>query len=353
MRLLWPVLRQWLSTGTPFALATVTSAAGSAPRRAGAVLAVAAGDGGFCGSTSNGCLEAEVIDAASACLGDLQVRDLHFDAVGDPPWREGLACGGSIDIRAEPWWALQSDASGPAAAEAVRRWLDDDSPGALLSRGTRHLAIDATGNPDPGPAGFSPGTVATGRRLFESGHGFTSLQDAGGPVLFRPFPRQPRLCLVGAVEIAVHLSTLATASGWKVAVIDPRAAYASPHRFPSRPWRLAAAEPADVLPTLDLGPADAAAVLSHDPRIDDPALTALLSTPVGWIGALGSTSSHAARRDRLSSAGHGPDDLARIEGPAGIRLRTGDAVGAAAGILAGILRWSASRVTSGDSPPPP
>jgi xanthine dehydrogenase accessory factor len=126
------------------------------------------------------------------------------------------------------------------------------------------------------------------------------------------------LVIVGAVHLAQALIPLARAAGYDVTVIDPRAAFASPERFPDvvvhDEW------PDEVLPKLDLGPRTALVALTHDPKIDDPALNAALHSGCFYIGALGSKKTQGARRDRLAAAGFKEADLSRIHGPIGLSI---------------------------------
>lgn len=126
------------------------------------------------------------------------------------------------------------------------------------------------------------------------------------------------LIIVGAVHLAQALIPLARAAGYDVAVIDPRAAFASQERFPDvsvhSEW------PDEVLPKLDLGPRTALVALTHDPKIDDPALTAALGSRCFYIGALGSKKTQGARRERLTAAGFVEADLNRIHGPIGLSI---------------------------------
>ncbi|HSI18198.1 MAG TPA: XdhC family protein, partial [Sphingomonas sp.] len=101
-------------------------------------------------------------------------------------------------------------------------------------------------------------------------------------------------------------------------VIDPRARFLTPERFPGT--MLDDRWPDEAVTALRPDPATAVVTLSHDTKIDDPALIAALASPAGYVAALGSRKSHAARLERLAAAGFGPDDLARIEGPAGLNL---------------------------------
>jgi xanthine dehydrogenase accessory factor len=127
-----------------------------------------------------------------------------------------------------------------------------------------------------------------------------------------------QLVIVGAVHLAQALIPFARAAGYDVTVIDPRAAFASSERFPGvtvhSEW------PDEVLPKLDLGPRTAVVALTHDPKIDDPALAAALRSRCFYIGALGSKKTQGARHERLTAAGFGEADLQRIHGPIGLSI---------------------------------
>jgi xanthine dehydrogenase accessory factor len=127
-----------------------------------------------------------------------------------------------------------------------------------------------------------------------------------------------RLMLVGAVHIAQSLAPMAALAGYKVTVIDPRSAFASAERFPG--VELVADWPDDVLPGLKPDKRTAIVTLTHDPKIDDPALQAALKSDAFYIGSLGSRKTHAKRAERLAEAGFGPDKIARIRGPVGLAI---------------------------------
>jgi xanthine dehydrogenase accessory factor len=126
------------------------------------------------------------------------------------------------------------------------------------------------------------------------------------------------LAIVGAVHIAQPLSLMAAFAGYRVRVIDPRGAFATAERFPdveiSRDW------PDDALTKAPLTPRSALVALTHDPKIDDPALTAALKSDCFYIGALGSKKTHAARRVRLEQHGFSGAELDRIHGPVGLAI---------------------------------
>lgn len=127
-----------------------------------------------------------------------------------------------------------------------------------------------------------------------------------------------RLILVGAVHIAQALVPMAQLAGYEVIVIDPRSAFGSIERFPgvqlSNDW------PDEAMALLKPDLRTALVTLTHDPKIDDPALIAGLKSDVFYIGALGSKKTHASRLERLAAEGFGPDDFVRIHGPVGLSI---------------------------------
>jgi xanthine dehydrogenase accessory factor len=124
--------------------------------------------------------------------------------------------------------------------------------------------------------------------------------------------------VVGAVHIAQKLTPLARLADFAVDIVDPRAAFASPARFPD--VGLHHAWPDAAMATLAPDVSTAIVTLTHDPKLDDPALIAALRSPVFYIGALGSRKTHARRLDRLREAGFGEADLARIHAPVGLPI---------------------------------
>jgi len=126
------------------------------------------------------------------------------------------------------------------------------------------------------------------------------------------------LAIIGAVHIAQPLARMAALTGYRVRVIDPRTSFATPERFPdialSHDW------PDEALAAAPLGTRSALVAVTHDPKIDDPALAAALRSSCFYIGALGSSKTHAARLARLKQAGFTDDDLARLYGPVGLPI---------------------------------
>src|SRR6202035_4390962 len=128
----------------------------------------------------------------------------------------------------------------------------------------------------------------------------------------------PRLVAIGAVHISQALSPMAKLLGYDVVIIDPRTAFATPERFPD--VKLIAEWPDEALPPLNVDGYTAFVALTHDPKIDDPALTHALERDCFYIGALGSRKTHARRVERLKAQGLGDDALARIHAPIGLAI---------------------------------
>jgi xanthine dehydrogenase accessory factor len=140
------------------------------------------------------------------------------------------------------------------------------------------------------------------------------------------------LAIIGAVHIAQPLATMAALAGYRVRVIDPRTAFATAERFPgvalTHDW------PDEAFAKSPLGPRSALVALTHDPKLDDPALSAALGSDCFYIGALGSRKTHAGRLARLKKAGFNDEQLARIHGPVGLAIGAKSPAEIAVSILA-------------------
>jgi xanthine dehydrogenase accessory factor len=176
-------------------------------------------------------------------------------------------------------------------------------------------------------------TLATGLLAGEE----SATREAGSrELLIDVFAPQPRLVIIGAVDFASALAKLARFAGFRVTVVDPRAHFATSERIPDAD-RIVVAWPQEYL--ADEPPDDATylAVLTHEPRFDDPTLTAALRSPAAYIGAMGSRRAHGERLDRLREAGFGDDELARISGPIGLDIGAATSEETAISILAEVI----------------
>ncbi len=321
MRELLDVLDEWSSTDPAVALATVVRTSGSTPRPVGARLAITA-DQRLAGSVSGGCLEADVVEEAMRTLsGEQPARILHYGISDEMGFSVGLSCGGSVDVLIEAWrWDAQADAVVARLGEALR----SGDPVALVSlvdgehAGARAL-VD--GDRLVGTLGSAEAdAVALSLGLDRIDTGMAALEERDGMHLYvEPFVARPHLVVIGASDIGAALTTMAQTCGYQVTVVDPRTAFLTRERFPTAEV-LIARWPDEALAGLTLGPRDAAACLSHDPKFDEPTLDALLAGEVGYIGAIGSRRTAAKRVERLRVMGHSDEAIGRVHSPVGLDI---------------------------------
>jgi len=137
-------------------------------------------------------------------------------------------------------------------------------------------------------------------------------------LFYQPFNPPPRMIVVGAVHIAQPLSAMAALAGYEVTVVDPRESFAAADRFAGVALNLQ--WPDEALESLGLDSRCAVVTLTHDPKLDDPALQTALRSDAFFIGSLGSRKTHASRLRRLAKAGFSESDLARVNGPVGLPI---------------------------------
>ena len=292
---------RWLARGDRLALATVVATRRSAPRPVGSKLIVSE-SGELFGSVSGGCVESDVAAQAAEVLGSGEPRLVSYGITDDQAWEVGLPCGGEIDIFIQPLSQLPADGDG-----------------VLLTRleGNRAGEVELS-NIDVRSSGV---VELEGERVFA---------EVLGPA--------PRLVVVGATDTAEALCRAANGLGWQTEVVDPRPALVTRERLPS-PNELLTAWPDE----LEAGPDTAVVVLTHEERLDVPALTTALASEAFYIGAIGSRKTQAKRRERLLEAGVTEEALDRLSGPAGLDLGADTPAETAVSILAEIRAVRAGR----------
>jgi xanthine dehydrogenase accessory factor len=318
----------WARAGSGAALATVIETWGSAPRPRGAQLAIS-GEGAMAGSVSGGCVEGAVVAEAMEALADGRPRVLEFGVSDEDAFAVGLACGGTIRIMVEP--VGTGDGPGLDLVEAL--------VGARAARRQVVLAV----NPETWERRLVSGP---GDPLWpEAEAALTADRSGFAGAWFLGVHNPPlRMAVVGAVHIAQALVPMARLAGYDVVVIDPREAFASTERFPDT--RLLHDWPDAALGAFGLDARTAVVTLTHDPKLDDPAIRAALAAPVFYLGCLGSGRTHGKRVTRLTEAGVAPDALARIHAPVGLDIGAQSPAEIAVSILAQIterLRRPATR----------
>ncbi|HEY3681883.1 MAG TPA: XdhC/CoxI family protein [Streptosporangiaceae bacterium] len=348
MRDLLPTIGKWYDTGEVFGLATVVSTYRSAPREAGAAMAVSSG-GEAIGSVSGGCVEGAVYELAQQVVEDGEPVLQRYGVSDDDAFAVGLTCGGIIDIFVE----RVSTAEFPELAEVSRSIADGepvaiatvlDGPGQVGARrvvwedhasgslGGRRLddAID-----DDARGMLAQGV--TGQRHYGP-EGERRLDDL--TVFVHTFAPPPRMLVFGAIDFATAVARVGKFLGYHVTVCDARPVFATAKRFPDAD-EVVVKWPHKYLSEITVDPRTAIAVLTHDPKFDVPLLEVALRTEAGYIGAMGSRRTHDDRLARLREAGLTDEELSRLRSPIGLDLgaRTPEetAVAIAAELIQ--LRW--------------
>jgi xanthine dehydrogenase accessory factor len=299
----------------------VVRVAGSAPRPVGARMIVSS-SGRMAGSVSGGCVETSVYGELMDVLAGGPLRLLHYGITEDMIWDVGLACGGAIDVFAQPL--------DPALVSAFRDHLDRQEPVAWVT------AFSPQPSSEPALAGAGgttalvtreavalgaadPRAVVLARRMLAGREAAAIHVLEPGEVFIEPFLPPPVLLLVGGVHVAIPLARFGKELGFRVVVIDPRHKFANPERFPEAD-EIWVEWPDEALAHLKVDDATYIVLLTHDPKIDEPTLAAALKTGAGYIGAIGSRKTHADRFERMARWGVTAQELRRVYAPIGLDL---------------------------------
>ncbi len=276
-------IRRAAEAGEPVAVATIVAARkGSAPRPIGSKLAVSAG-GRLVGSVSGGCVEADVAERAREVLAGGDPRLLTYGIADEEAWSVGLPCGSEIDV-----WLERAD---PELYARVGETIERDERAVLftdLRSGAKRL--------EPGA------DAATG---------------VDGEVFAERIEPALQVVIFGAGDIAEALCAIGKALGWRTLVGDPRPGLATPERVPSA-GEIVVGWPGEVLERVDEG--TAVVVLTHEERLDLPAIEGALRRGARYVGAVGASRVQERRRARLAEAGLSDAEIGRLSGPAGIPL---------------------------------
>jgi len=302
----------WHQKGRGAVLATVVQTWGSAPRRVGAQLVVS-GDGNMQGSVSGGCVEGAVVLEAQQALADGRSKILEFGISDGDAFAVGLACGGTIRILLEPIGAVLPE---PMLKELVEARAQRRAVAYVVNIQKETRALEYSGHSN---------------RMQMDRSGFEEDGQTFVAVHMPPL----RLVVVGAVHIAQALLPMARIVGFDPVVVDPRESFASPERFPDlnilNDW------PDEALQAHGLDARTAVVLLTHDPKLDDPALELALRSEAFYIGALGSKRTHEQRCLRLQEKGFSKDKIGRINGPVGLNIGAATPAEIAASIMAEMI----------------
>jgi xanthine dehydrogenase accessory factor len=314
-------LDQWRQGHEEVAITTVVETWGSAPRPVGSKM-VATQSGRIAGSVSAGCVEGAVIEASAEVISSGKPRLLEFGVADETAWSVGLACGGKIKVFIEPGFAFDS----------IYGQLKEN-----ISKGIPFLTITYLDGPENNinkkllvePGGMQIGDLdlpARGEMLLDQALKYFEndksgiIREPGGTSLFidvQPIP--PRLIIIGAVHLAIPLVSIANTIGFDTILVDPRDAFSSRERFPDVD-QLIQKWPDEAMNEIVLDKSTYIVVLTHDPKLDDPALISALKSDARYIGALGSQRTNQKRLERLKEAGLSENQLSRLHAPIGLDL---------------------------------
>ena len=291
----------WENTGTEMALAIVLKTWGSSPRQPGSMMLIRE-DGHLVGSVSGGCVEGAVIVGSRQIMKENKTEVMEFGVADEDAWSVGLSCGGKISVFVCP-------------RNRIEEGLFQKLCNVKNSRESIILECDT-----------QKGSISIiNDKATETENVFNIKVTA-----------KPRLLIVGAVHISQHLIPMAKEAGFDVLLIDPRSHFGTSERFPevevSNDW------PDEALKKVKLSDKDCLVTLTHDPKIDDPALQIALASPLFSICCLGSKRTHAARKNRLLNSGITEQQFDRIHGPAGLDINAKTPAEIAVSILAELIK---------------
>ena len=291
----------WENTGTEMALAIVLKTWGSSPRQPGSMMLIRE-DGHLVGSVSGGCVEGAVIVGSRQIMKENKTEVMEFGVADEDAWSVGLSCGGKISVFVCP-------------RNRIEEGLFQKLCNVKNSRESIILECDT----QKGRISIINDKATENENVFNI-----------------KVTAKPRLLIVGAVHISQHLIPMAKEAGFDVLLIDPRSHFGTSERFPevevSNDW------PDEALKKVKLSDKDCLVTLTHDPKIDDPALQIALASPLFSICCLGSKRTHAARRNRLLNSGITEKQFDRIHGPAGLDINAKTPAEIAVSILAELIK---------------
>ncbi len=322
----------WRHRGDDVAVATVVRTYRSAPRPLGSIFAVSS-SGDMAGSVSGGCVEGAIYGEAQELFGGADTpKLLHYGISDDFALDVGLACGGEL------WVALERHRERPALRRgAIALVVTGEQAG-------RRLVLDAdTGTLEGEIEGDLRAAAEDEAREAVETERSRSLDLEDGTLVFvESVHPAPRMVVVGAVDTSEAVCKMANILGWRTVVIDPRAKFATRERLPSA-QEIVVAWPDEAYERIGLERADSVIVLTHDPKVDDPAISEALRRGASYVGALGSRRTQATRRERLLESGVPEADLDRVHGPVGLDIGAATPQETAVSIVAEVIGARAGR----------
>ena len=302
---------EWLKKGEKIAIATVISTWGSSPRQVGGQMAINQ-KSEIIGSVSGGCVENAVIAESLESIKDKKHRIKDYGISNNLAWEVGLACGGQLKILIQP--LEKNDKIIFSMYNSIKKG--------------KKLIIKNDCN--------------TGKRKIISElsnqQSTVSHFDTKSQIFYHVLEPRSRLFIIGGVHLAQALSNFANLCDYDVIIIDPREHFANKDRFPNdliiNEW------PDNALEKFKFNCSDIIVTLTHDPKIDDLALTKMLKSNVGYIGCLGSKKTHQNRINRLKKEGFKQSEIQRIHAPIGLDISSKTPQEISISILAEVIKFN-------------
>lgn len=337
MREILQPVQEWFDKGKKVALATVVHTYGSAPRQFGSKMAVNQ-DGLMTGSVSGGCVEGAVVAEALDVLKTRMPKLIHYGVTDDLAMSVGLACGGSIDV----WVEELSEES----FVQYKKDLDEDNLAVVVRLLTgKYIGEQVIAHPDGTQIGtFSDKSIPMLIQpmlleVFEHQQCLRTtiqIEHEDVEVFFDVLQPSSKLVIVGAVHIAIPLVQMAKLMGFHTTVIDPRKAFANRERFPHVD-ELILDWPEDYLEDYPWDRGTYLVAISHDDKLDVPALAHGIRSDARYVGALGSKKNFSNHVRDLKAAGCNDEEIARIHSPIGLNIGARGAEEIALSILAELV----------------
>jgi len=334
----------WLREGRRVVSAALVDRIGSAPLDPGAQMLID-GRGNIEGSVTGGCVEAALVEEAQRILAGGEAKIVTYGVSDEEALGVGLMCGGTVRVFVHEFGddsleSLEAVAAARAADEPVARGtlLDGDRAGASISI-LEDRVVGSLGVTEL----LDRSVVRDARGQLDEGVSRIRRYGAGGEVMgsevavyIQAFATPPRMLIFGAIDFSSEVAKVASDIGYQVTICDAREPFARSPRF-SRNAEVVIDWPDRYLQGQELGPRDVVLVFTHDPKFDEPALTAALATDAGYIGALGSRRTQERRAERLRDAGLDERSIARIHAPCGLDVGARTPSETAISILAEVI----------------
>ncbi|MBF0287622.1 MAG: XdhC family protein [SAR324 cluster bacterium] len=340
MKYIWNDLVKWSVMQKTFVMARVVETWKSAPRKPGSVMLIDK-EMHVVGSVSGGCIEGAVIQEAQGVMETGRPSHVHYGIEDETAWSVGLSCGGEVQVLIEKHWSVSDDPVAERVWNQMQECVNENKSIVLLTQVSptplAPMMVDERGNTEEAWPTFDEELKRLSLEILKAGK--SQIQKwQQYKIFFHVMPAIDQMLIIGAGHISIALIQLAHQMEFETIVMDPRSIFTNRRRFDVSPTRLITEWPHEILKDWPLHKNLYVVFLTHDPKIDDPALHLVLKEPVAYIGALGSHRTHAKRCQRLKENGFSEEDIKKIHAPVGVDIGAETPSEIALSILAEIIQ---------------